>query len=192
LLVTLGLAIGVFVALMISVLVEGDDSSTSSGVLAATPIAADQPAVAADFIRAYGAFRSATFVAQYAVTREAGDQVAHYTRTLVQRLPDRVVREDGSADNRGTFSADDVLEEQATLATYFAGPTPAYRIERDGDCFAIDLYQAMLDPPMGYEARWCFAANATLQEQATTFNAYSETETATAVRTTVTDADLAG
>jgi hypothetical protein len=172
LLVTLGLAIGVFVALMISVLVEGDDSSTSSGVLAATPIAADQPAVA--------------------VTREAGDQVAHYTRTLVQRLPDRVVREDGSADNRGTFSADDVLEEQATLATYFAGPTPAYRIERDGDCFAIDLYQAMLDPPMGYEARWCFAANATLQEQATTFNAYSETETATAVRTTVTDADLAG
>jgi hypothetical protein len=192
LLVALGLAIGVFVAIVVSVIVQGDSSDPPTGVLASTPIAADQPQIAGDFITAYGRFRTVSFVADYDVTREAGDKVTHFTRTLVQRLPDRVVREVGATPNRGTYSAADVLDEQAALVDYFSGSAPLYRIERDGECYVMDLYRAMLDPPMGYQARWCFAANGALQERAMTDSASTETQTATSIRTTVNDADITG
>jgi hypothetical protein len=52
---------------------------------------------------------------------------------------------------------DDVRRQLDTLATYFAGSRPLYRAEvQGGNCFRLVLQRAILTPPYGETARFCF------------------------------------
>jgi hypothetical protein len=53
--------------------------------------------------------------------------------------------------------ADDVAKELATLSGYFAGSDPLYRANQlSGGCFELLLRHAILAPPYGESARFCF------------------------------------
>ncbi len=98
---------------------------------------------------------------------------------LVQRPPDRLVRQFGSVaglldgeevgcstgpdgETRCRSGApksyeEEVASELARLETYVAGPVPIYAVTREGpDCFRLDRQLEYLLPPYGDRARFCF------------------------------------
>lgn len=134
------------------------------------------------FVDAYERSRTATFVVEQRFTRTVpGRGELGYERRLVQRPPDdRLLVGGGSAEGRldgrvircttepsGTSACvegppagdygEEVAAEVAELERLVGGANPAYRVEAgETGCFALQLRLAILTPPYGDLAGFCF------------------------------------
>jgi hypothetical protein len=149
-------------------------------VAVAGPVATRQADVDA-FARAWQRSRTGTWVVRLAFTRRtaAGGRIDDEIR-IAQRPPDRLIvgplgavagRIGDRTVNCGTGAtgalrcagdqpvlpyADEAAREVATLRSYFAGRSPLYTLEHDGDCFTLRLRRRYPSPPYGDRARFCF------------------------------------
>lgn len=157
----------------------------SSGTLR-VPIARDTTDASAAFLSAWERSRTGTFVVDSQFRRTLADGRTLFSSSqLVQRPPDRILRQFGgidgqidghpvicSTDQNGNFScvtgemtvppAEDALaKELEALRSYFTTPDPPlYRVTRAPEEGCFDLVQQIVypDPTYGRAARFCFDA----------------------------------
>jgi hypothetical protein len=161
------------VAAVLAVL-PADDDRRGAAEAPRDPVAA--------FLEAYERSRTATFVVEQRFTRTVpGRGELAYERRLVQRPPDdRLLVGGGSAEGRldgrvvrcstepsGTSGCvegppagsyqEEVAAEVAELEHLVGGANPPYRVEAgEPGCFALRLRLAILTPPYGDLAGFCF------------------------------------
>jgi hypothetical protein len=164
-------------------------ASLVAGGTLQVPIKRDTSDASAAFLDAWKRSRTGTFVVESDFRRVAPDGRVLASQTeLVQRPPDRVVRQFGgvsgvvgghpivcNTDPRasytcmpGTTSAPDFTTaldtEMATLRTYVTPPAlgalPLYTVSPGQDAGCFELYQGarLPDAPWGHHARMCFDA----------------------------------
>jgi hypothetical protein len=170
-----------------------------------------------DFVAAYERSRQGTFVVESRFRRQMDTgAVLESGQLLVQQPPTRLVRQfggvDGIVDGRGVVCATgpdgsfgcragdtprdfaaETRREVDNLRGYVTPPAPIYRVNRDeSGCFELTQVIVYPDPPFGSRARFCFdertGAPTTVERR---LDNASELLQATALRTGVTDADLA-
>jgi hypothetical protein len=214
-LVLVGLGAGVVLGLAALVLTGRD----GPGTLTLTPAEPGVPAAHQDdaraFIAAWQRYRMGTFVLEPAFERRFADgRSLTATRLMVQRPPWRVVRQLGGTSATGgtqSVSCDEVddrtvctpgpgrpydeqvAEELLAWATAFAGSDPVYVVEApQAGCYELRLNRAIPSPPYGNVARFCFdEATGALRARQVVRDDATDTEEATRLSATVTDADLA-
>ncbi|MBK5221659.1 MAG: hypothetical protein JJE52_02040 [Acidimicrobiia bacterium] len=97
----------------------------------------------------------------------------------------------GAADGGAAFDAG-VAAEMTALRGYVEGELPLYRVAQEGECFALRLARAVLAPPYGQNARFCFDATSgapSLQHVERTDG--TDTVTLVSVRADIDAADVA-
>jgi hypothetical protein len=215
-LVAVGVAIGALVGLVAAMAVSGGDDAVPPSLTLApvdTLYPPDQAANADAFLRAWDRYRHATFRAELTFTREvvSGARLSA-TRVVVQQPPRRMVRQDGSVtsvDDDQTLVCEphgdqnvcntshgdeyeaQVATELAAWRTAITGDNPAYAVDvPEPGCFDLTLVQTIPDPPYGDATRVCFDdASGALRSRTVNRATGTESETATAISPTVTDAD---
>ena len=201
-------ALGVIVVLAIPLLLR--DSTPA-------PNSASRRDAAASFLDAWAASRAGTWKvdATFERTPARGDGKLSSPLEMVQRPPDRLVRQFGSVtgviDGKEVGCAPapggsvkcragapvDYAKEVATeldrLEGYVAGPVPIYSVSRDGPgCFRLDRQIEYLAPPYGDHARFCFdAKTGALVKTEVVRPEATDVTTAVVVTSDVADADLA-
>jgi hypothetical protein len=177
----------------------------------------DRREAAIAFLDAWETSRETTWkvIATFERTPSNGSGALSSPLEMVQRPPDRLVRQFGSV--AGVLDGEEVGcstgpdgetqcrigapvdydEEVATeldrLETYVAGPVPIYAVSREGsDCFRLDRQLEYLLPPYGDQARFCFdaATGAPVRTEVVRREATDVTK-AEAVSADVTNADFA-
>jgi hypothetical protein len=214
--VVAALAVGAVVGAGLAVIADGGGSEP----VAVVPPGPDDPdetaAAAAGFLEAWERSRTATYRSVSTFTRTTADgTTVSATSTLVQRPPDRLVAQGGAVagwldgerrrcdptpdgvrcqtvDAEGGWAAE-VAADLAVLTGYVTGPRPLYRVAVDAEgCFRLRLARAVLAPPYGTRARWCFdpATGAVTRLEVVRREA-TDVVVATEIDPEVTDADLA-
>jgi hypothetical protein len=200
-------AFGVVVALGIWLVWRDNSAAANSD---------DRREAAIAFLDAWAISRESTWkvIATFERTPANGSGALSSPLEMVQRPPDRLVRQFGSVT--GVLDGEEVGcstgpddetqcragapvnydEEVATeldrLEAYVAGPVPIYAVTREGsDCFRLDRQLEYLLPPYGDQARFCFDAptGAPVRTEVVRPEATDVTK-AEAVSADVTDADF--
>ncbi|HSL56423.1 MAG TPA: hypothetical protein VK866_01140 [Acidimicrobiales bacterium] len=212
--VALALAVGAILGAALA-LVGRDD-----GARLAAPPASDSvvesDAAAASFLAAWERSRTATYLVEstFVRTTPTGASVAAAS-TVVQRPPDRLVAQGGSVsgwldgrrrvcdttpegvrcqelDVEGSWAAE-VAAELEILTGYVSGAAPLYRVATDdAGCHRLRLARAVLAPPYGRRALWCFdAATGAVSRLEIERREATDVVVADRIVAAVTDADLA-
>jgi hypothetical protein len=218
LLVVLGLAAGTILGIGAAALVGdgGDDARPQLDLQPSDTIyPPDQTANAERFLTAWRRYREATFVAELTFERTpVNGEPLTTTRVVVQEPPRRLVRQGDSTtttDTDATQLCEPVGDEtrcstqpgvdyEATVDAEIdawrdaiGGDAPQYAVETpEAGCFELQLVVPMIEPPYGNATRLCFddATGALLRRQVVRATS-TDTEEATSLRATVTDADWA-
>jgi hypothetical protein len=217
-LVVIGVTAGALIGLAATALTRpGGDDEPSTLTLAPvdTGVPADHQANARAFILAWQKYRQSTFRVELTFERTLADGRSLKTeRVMVQQPPRRVVRQTGSvsAIEGGATVSCDTVEDQTVCtpsttadydrlvndelvawATAFAGATPTYIVEApEPGCYGLRLVRPLVAAPYGSTARFCFdAASGALRSREVDRDTATDTEEATRISTTVTDADFA-
>ena len=167
-------------ALALTVAVVASASCTAHRRSASAPSPAAQRRSADRFLAAWRRSLEGTWAIDATFERRAGTRRLSFEVHQAQRPPDRLRVAGATVEGRvggrtvgcttdasGQRSCrdggpappydDDVRSQVDTLATYFAGPAPLYRAEvSGGTCFGLVLQRAILSPPYGERARFCF------------------------------------
>lgn len=184
------------------------------------PVERDYTDASAEFLAAWERGRTGTFVVVSEFRRTLADGRTLFSSSeLVQRPPDRVVRQFGGIDGRigghpvvcstdqnDNYSCvtgeatvppfdESVRTELETFRSYFTTPDPAlYQVIRapEPDCFELIQQIAYPDPTYGRYAELCFdpATGALRSLERRLENGVVETLDAVAIRTDVTDNDF--
>jgi hypothetical protein len=215
-LVIVGLVAGAAIGLAAASLVGNEDDGDASSLPlepAVTLLPPDQAAVTAQLLDAWRAYRDGTFVVELAAERTSlSGAPLTYTRVLVQEPGRRLSIQGGSSTydtatesvscepvgdvNRctpgpGVDFAAATEEELAAWRSALEGDRAPYAITSpEAGCFELALVRGMASPPYGQTARLCFdAATGALVERRITFTSGTDSEEATTVRATPTEAD---
>lgn len=215
-LILIGGAVGALIGLAAAIATRGDSKpSTLSLAPTDTGVPAEQQSNARAFLAAWQRYRQATFVTELTLDRRLNDgQTLSTTRIMVQQPPRRVVRQLNSVSTLGdagevscdkvedqtvctpgngqTYDAS-VQSELVAWATAFAGSAPAYFIDvAEPGCYELNLARALAAPPYGAFARFCFDdATGALRARQVVRETGTDTEQATRISVTITDADWA-
>jgi hypothetical protein len=192
-----------------------DEPPTMTLAPADTGVPADHLTNAQAFLAAWQRYRRGTFVVDLTFERTLSDgRSLTAQRVMVQRPPRRVVRQLGSVsstDGGATVACDTVQDqtvctppassdyeqtitaELAAWASAFVGDQPAYIVSApEPNCFELQLARPIAAAPYGDVARFCFdAATGALRSRQVVRTSGTDTEEATRISATVTDADFA-
>lgn len=208
------LSVGALVGAGLALGVGGDDRAGPDLVVPADLDETDE--AAAGFLAAWERSRTATYrvVSTFSRATPTGEAVVA-TSTIVQRPPDRLVAQGGAVtgwldgrrrvcdttpdgvrcqelDAGGGWAAE-VASGLDLLTGYVTGPTPLYRVAVDDEgCFRLRLARAVLAPPYGTRAQWCFdAATGAVARLEVERREGTDLVVADEIDPRVTDADLA-
>lgn len=201
-----GVVVGIVVAAALVVTGVLDRDTTTTGDEAAEQLVA-----------AWERHRSGTFVVEsdWRRTKRSSGSTLHSATLLVQRPPDRVLRQFGavrgqlngspvrcSSDPVGGYRCfasdavappyeDEVADELDALRSSVLGATAIYTVRADGDCFTLELIAPYPDPPYGRRGQLCFdPSTGALRYLRRELAEITEEQEAVAIRTEVGDADF--
>jgi hypothetical protein len=214
-LVVAGAAIGALLGLVAAAIADTGDDDVPTMTLAPveTLVPPDQAENVEAFVDAWRRYRDATFVAEMTFERvlTTGERLSN-TRVIVQDPPRRLVRQGDSSlttDSDGSLLCEPFADEircttqagidydgtvEAEIVQWrkaVEGESPQYALlVPEPGCFELQLVTEIVAPPYGSATRLCFDEDTgALARRQIIRDTATDTEEATRITATVTDAD---